>query len=172
LVTTPGERSPGVLFRRDEPAGASRDGRVSEDGLLFRRSWCTRLAVKRALFQRKTTVVLLLILCAVFVWFVVSSYTGAVQQNRTRAVAAQFGHAMHELQQSPPGIPRVESFLGRLKAIDATKAAPEVRQALTDYIAAVEPSLEAARNGRTIAPYDQAIMLAKQRLVDAVRENE
>lgn len=125
-----------------------------------------------ALLQRKTTVVLLLILGAVFAWFVVSSYTGAVQQNRTRAVAAQFGRAMHELQQAPPGIRRVENFLGRLKAIDTTKAAPEVRQALSDYIAAVEPSLEAARSGRTIAPYDQAIAHAKRRLVDAVRENE
>ena len=126
----------------------------------------------RALFRKRSTWVLLLILCAVFAWFVVRSYRGAVQQNGTRAVAALFGHAIYEIQQAPPGIQRVETFLGRLKAIDSKKSPPEVQQALRNYIAAIEPSLQAARTGHSIAPYDHAIAQAKQRLVDVVRDNE
>jgi hypothetical protein len=122
--------------------------------------------------RKKSTLVLLFILGVVFAWFVVKTYSGAVEQNATRAVAAKFGFAMSELQKTPPGIARVETFLVRLKAIDTTRAAPEVRQTLRDYIAALEPSLNAARHGQSIAPYDQAIARAKQRLVDAVRESE
>jgi predicted negative regulator of RcsB-dependent stress response len=125
-----------------------------------------------ALFRKRSTVVLLLILFAVIVLFAVKSYTGALQQNRTRAVAAEFGLAMKELQQSPPGIQRVDLFLTRLKAVDTRDAAPEVEQALRGYIAALEPSLQAARTGRDIGPYDKAIVQAKQRLTDAVRDNE
>jgi hypothetical protein len=122
--------------------------------------------------RKKSTLVLLLILGVVFAWFVVRSYSGAVEQNATRKVAAQFGTALGELQKTPPGIERVATFLVRLKAIDTTRAAPEVQEALRNYIAALEPSLEAARHGQRIAPYDQAIAQAKQRLVEAVRENE
>ncbi len=125
-----------------------------------------------ALLRKKSTLVLLLVLCVVFFVFVWKSYQGAAQQNQTRSVAAAFGFAIHELQQTPPGIQRVETFLGRLKAIDTKNASPEVQKALGNYIAAVEPSLNAARSGRSIAPYDQQIAQAKQRLVDAVQDNE
>ncbi len=125
-----------------------------------------------ALLPKKSTLVLLLVLCAVFAFFVWKSYKGALQQNRTRSVATAFGFAMHELQQTPPGIQRVEAFLGRLKAIDTKSASPEVQKALGDYIAAVEPSLEAVRSGRPSEPYDPGMAQAKQRLIDAVRENE
>ena len=86
----------------------------------------------------------------------------------TRAVATQFGYAIYQIQQAPPGIERVEAFLGRLRAIDSTRTPPEVQQALHDYIAAIEPSIQAARSGRSIAPYDRAIAQAKQRLVEVV----
>ena len=122
--------------------------------------------------RKRSTLILLLILGVVFAWFVVQSYSGAVEQNATRAVAAQFGFAMSELQKTPPGVGRVETFLVRLRAIDTTRAALEVREGLRDYIAALEPSLEGARHGQSVAPYDRAINRAKQRLVDAVRESE
>jgi hypothetical protein len=124
------------------------------------------------LLRKQFTLVLLFILSVVFAWFVVKSYFGAVEQNDTRKVAGQFGSAMGELQKAPAGTGRVERFLARLRAIDTTKATPEVREALRDYIAALEPCLEAARHGQSVAPYDQTIARAEQRLVEAVRGND
>ena len=120
----------------------------------------------------KTTLLLLLVLAGVFAVFVWRSYKGASEQNSNRTVATAFGSAMHQLEQAPPGIQRVDAFLERLKTIDASNASPQVRKALNNYIAAVEPSLAAAQSGHSIAPYDQEIAHAKQRLIDAVRENE
>lgn len=128
--------------------------------------------VMLSLLKRRSTVSLLLVLCLVFAIFVAKSYMGAVQQNRTRSVAAQFGFAIRELGQAPPGIKRVETFLVRLKTIDTKKAAPEVQQALRDYISNIAASLETARSGQSVARYDQPISQARKRLADAVRENE
>ncbi len=122
--------------------------------------------------SKKSTRLLLLVLAAVFLAFVVRPYRGAVQENRTRRVAAEFGAALHELPQTSPGIARVETFMERLRAIDTKKAPPAVRQALEGYIAALTPSVHAARAGKTIVPYDKGIAQARQRLADAVRENE
>src|SRR5207244_8609024 len=96
--------------------------------------------------------------------------TGIVNERHTRVVESDFGAALHQLQDSPPGIQRVETFVARLKAINTGKAPADVKQALQDYVVAVEKSVDAAKAGRSTVPYDSAIDQAKQKLADSVRQ--
>ena len=119
---------------------------------------------------KKSTGILVLILFLLIAVLCIQVFVGFVHQARTRTVEVGFGAALHQLQESPPGPQRAKTFLARLKAINTDYAPAEVKQALQDYIAAVERSLDALTAGRDIAPYDPAIAEARQRLVDSVRE--
>jgi hypothetical protein len=119
---------------------------------------------------KKSTRILALILSFLIAVFCIQAFVGFVHQACTRTVEVGFGAALHQLQGSPPGPERARIFVARLKAINTDHAPAEVRQALQDYIVAVERSLDAFTAGRNIAPYDSAIAVASQRLVDSVRE--
>ena len=120
--------------------------------------------------KKKSTLLLLLILSALIAVFCIQGFMGIVHQRRTRTVEGDFGAALHQLQESPPGVQRVETFVTRLKAIETGYAPAEVKQALQVYVAAVEQSVDAAKAGRDTAPYDPVIAEAKQKLVDSVRD--
>jgi hypothetical protein len=120
--------------------------------------------------RKKFTLVLLLILCTLAGIFCVQAYMGMARQKRAKAVAAEFGAALQRLHQSPPGAERVETFLSKMRAIDTSYAASDLRQSLQSYIAAVQQSLDATKAGRDIRPYDAAIVRAKRRLTDSVQE--
>jgi hypothetical protein len=71
-----------------------------------------------------------------------------IRQNRVRSFDQQLGAAWHESQKLPPGFGRGEDFLARLKAIDTTSLPADLRQALSDYIAAFQAGVEAFMAGR------------------------
>jgi hypothetical protein len=122
--------------------------------------------------KKKSTLILLLILSVLIAVFCIQAFMGIVHQRRTRTVERDFGAALHQLQESPPGVQRVETFVARLKAIETGSAPAEVKQALQDYVTALERSVDAAKTGRDLAPYDPAIAQAKQKLTDSVREHD
>jgi hypothetical protein len=119
---------------------------------------------------KKSTRILVMILSLLIAVLCIQVFVGFVHQACTKRVEVGFGAALHQLQESPPGPQRVKIFVARLKAINTDYAPAEVKQALQDYIVALERSLDALTVGRDIAPYDPAIAEAKQRLVDSVRE--
>ena len=121
---------------------------------------------------KKSTRILVLILSLLIAVFCIQVFVGFVHRAYTRTVEAGFGAALHQLQESPPEPQRAKVFVARLKAINTDHAPAEVKQALQDYIAAVERFLDALTAGRNIAPYNHAIAAANQRLSDFVREND
>lgn len=120
--------------------------------------------------KKKSTLILLLILSALVAVFCTQAFMGIIHQRRTRTVEGDFGAALRQLQDSPPGVQRVETFVARLKAINTGHAPAEVKEALQNYVAAVEQSIDAAKAGQNTAAYDPAIAEAKQKLADSVRE--
>jgi hypothetical protein len=122
------------------------------------------------MLTKKSTRILLPILFIVLAVFCAQGFIGMARQTHTSAVERDFVAALAQLQNSPPGIARVETFVARLRAIDANRAPVEVKQALQNYVSAIQQSVSAARAGHDIAPYDVAIAEARQRFVDAVRE--
>jgi hypothetical protein len=77
---------------------------------------------------------------------------------------------MNDVEKLPPGIPRAEELVRRLKKVDPGLAPGECKQALRDYIAALEGSLEAMKAGRETTQYDAPMADAKQRLADCFRK--
>ena len=120
--------------------------------------------------KKKSTLILLLILSVLVAVFCTQAFMGIIHQRRIRTVERDFGAALHQLQDSPPGVQRVETFVARLKAINTGHAPAEVKEALQNYVAAVEQSIDAAKAGHNTATYDPAIAEAKQKLADSVRE--
>jgi hypothetical protein len=51
-----------------------------------------------------------------------------------------------------------------LKAIENPYAPNDLKQALADYISAIERSMEAGKAGRDTTPFDQQMDEAKQRM--------
>jgi hypothetical protein len=122
------------------------------------------------MLKKKSTRILLPILFIVLAVFCAQGFIGAVHQTRTSAVERDFVAALAQLQNSPPGIGRVETFVARLRAIDTNHAPVEVKQALQNYASAIQQSVNAAKAGHGFASNDAAIAEARQGFVDAVRE--
>lgn len=81
------------------------------------------------------------------------------------AVAKDFAATLRESDKVPPGFGRAEDLLVRLKAIDISKAPEDMKRGVTDYIAALEGAIEAAKAGRETKSYDDAMTQAKQRII-------
>jgi hypothetical protein len=122
------------------------------------------------MLKKKSARILLPILFIVLAGFCAQVFLGAVRQTRTSAVERDFVAALAQLQNSPPGIGRVETFVARLRAIDTNHAPVEVKQALQNYVSAIQQSVNAAKAGHDITPYDAAIAEARQRFADAAHE--
>jgi hypothetical protein len=100
----------------------------------------------------------------------VYGFVGMVRQAHTRFVMQDFADAVTRLEQSPPGIARAETFLGRLRTIKTGYAPREVKQALNDYIVALQNSIQALKSGQDTKPYDAALAQAKQKLIRSCRK--
>ncbi|HEY1769956.1 MAG TPA: hypothetical protein VGG02_06845 [Chthoniobacterales bacterium] len=96
---------------------------------------------------RRGSMVMLGMLLVVALWGGYGVFT-EIRQNRVRSFDQQLGAAWREAQKLPPGFGRGEDFLARLKAIDTTSLPADLRQALSDYIAAYQAGVEAFMAGR------------------------
>ena len=121
------------------------------------------------IFKRKPVRVAFCIFSVLFSAYCLYGFIGLIHQTHTRAVEREFSAAVDELQKSPPGIERAEVFLKRLKAIDPGYAPAAVKQALRDYISAMEQELDALKAGQDTKRYDAAVADAKQRLIACVK---
>jgi hypothetical protein len=64
----------------------------------------------------------------------------------------------------------VETFVRALRAIDPGYAPAEIKQALQDYIAALDQSLAALKAGEDTTQYDLPIAKARERLLASVQK--
>jgi hypothetical protein len=100
-----------------------------------------------------------------------SSYwclTSLIRSRDARDVSEQIVSARHAIEKMPPGLERVEEFMRRLRAVNPGHASPEVQQALRDYIAAMEHSLQAMKNHQDAASFEQVCAQKAQALTDAI----
>ena len=124
------------------------------------------------LFRHKSVQVVFCVVSTLVLAYFVYAWVGFIRQTHTRYISHDFVAASDELQKSPPGLERAETFLKRLKAIHTDYAPPAVKQALQDYISSLDQSLVSLKAGQATTPYDSAMADAKRRLIEAVRENE
>ncbi len=102
--------------------------------------------------------------------FCIHGFVGMVRQTHTRGVAHDVGVAVAQLEKSPPGIERAETFLRALKRIDPGFAPDEVKTALKDYINAFEQGLVEMKAGRDTTQDDERIAQARERLIQAIKK--
>lgn len=100
----------------------------------------------------------------------IHGFIGLVRQTHTRALEREFAAAVKELEKSPPGVERAETFVRNLKAINPGYAPPEVKQALQEYIVAFEQSLAALKAGQDTTRSDAAIAKAREKLLASVKK--
>jgi hypothetical protein len=92
------------------------------------------------------------------------------RQAHTRALERELAAANKQLEKSPPGVERAETYVQALKKIRPGWAPDEVKTALNDYIAALQEGLEALKAGRDTTQYDPAIAKARERLIASLKE--
>ena len=105
----------------------------------------------------------------IFAWSI-HGFVDLTRQTHTREVAREFVAASDELKKRALGAESSEVFLRRLKAIDPGYAPAEVKEALHDYIFALEQGLDAAKAGRDATKFDAAMDQARQRLIASVQK--
>jgi len=123
-----------------------------------------------ALMKRKAVMILAAIAAVCFCVYCVLDFASMARNRHTQGLLNDMNAIMADQEKLSPGIPRAEEFLRRVKALDAGLAPTEVKQALRDYTAALEGSLEAMKAGRESTQYDAAMVDAKQRLADCFRK--
>ena len=119
------------------------------------------------LMQRKSTQVLAgILLLPLSIWL----WVGFVRQTHARAVAREWGAAIEQSEKLPLGMGRAEDMLSRFKHIDLGYSPDDLKQAIHDYIAAFQQSLDAAKAGQDISVPDKAMEEAKLRMVSAMKK--
>ncbi len=93
------------------------------------------------------------------------------EMTHTRALDADLKTALDASRAQPAGIAQMDDFLVRLRRIDTGHAPAEVKQALADYIAALEAAIKAFRAGESLVPYDLEMDKAQKKLAAAVNKH-
>jgi hypothetical protein len=93
-----------------------------------------------------------------------------VRQTHVRFIEEDLSAAWTESQKLPPGFPRGEDYLRRLKAIKTAYAPAEMQQALFDYIAAYERGLIAMEAGRDAPEQSKEMANARERILAVERK--
>ena len=123
-----------------------------------------------ALLQKKASQVVLLVFSLGLAVFCIHGFIGMVRQTHTRAVERDWDAALRESGKVPAGLGRAEDLLARLKRIDPGYAPDELKQAITDYIAALKGAIDAAKAGRDTASYDEAMNQARDKLITTAKK--
>jgi len=123
------------------------------------------------ILKRKPAQIALCVFSVLFSAYCVNDFSHLVRKTHTREVMREFSAAVDALQKSPPGIERTEVFLKRVKGIKLGYTPVEVKQALHDYIAALEQGLDALKAGRDTQQYDDSVAAAKKRLIESVEKS-
>jgi len=118
------------------------------------------------LLKRKLVKLLLGLASVGFSVYCIMDFASMARNSHTQQLLREMNAINSNIQKLPPGIPRGEEFLRRLKTLDPGLAPAEVKQALHDYTAAAEDSLQAVKAGRDAAQFETAMAEAKQRLAD------
>ena len=123
-----------------------------------------------ALLKRKPVMILAAIAAVCFCVYCVLGFASVARNSHTQGLLRGMNAIMNDAEELPPGIPRAEVLVRRLKALDPGLAPAEVKQALRDYTAALAGSLEAMKAGRETTQYDASAADAKQRLANCFRK--
>src|SRR4051812_397930 len=123
-----------------------------------------------ALLKRKPVMILAAVAVVCFSGYCIRDFASMTRNSHTQGLLRDMNAIMKDAEKLPPGIPRAEELVRRIKALDPGLAPVECKQALRDYTAALEGSLEAMKAGRDFTQYDAAMADAKQRLADCFRK--
>jgi hypothetical protein len=123
-----------------------------------------------ALLKRKPVMILAAIAAVCFCVYCVRDFASMARNSHTQGLLRDMNAMMADQEKLPPGIPRAEELLRRVKTLDSGLAPTEVKQALRDYTAALEGSLQAMKAGRETTQHDAAMANAKQRLAECFRK--
>ena len=123
-----------------------------------------------ALLKRKPVMIFAAIAAVGFCVYCILDFASMARNSHTQGVLSDMNAIMNDVEKLPPGIPRAEQLVRRLRALDPGLAPAEAKQALRDYTAALEGSLEAMKAGRETTQYDVPMADAKRRLADCFRK--
>jgi hypothetical protein len=126
--------------------------------------------VTTPLVQRKSTQLLAAIVSVVMLPVLIWAWIGFIRQTHARNVAREWGVAVEQAEKLPPGMGRAEDMLSRFKRINLGYAPDELKQAIHDYIAAFQQSLDAMKAGQDTSVPDRAMEEAKLRMVSAIKK--
>src|SRR5947209_1938240 len=124
-----------------------------------------------SLLKRKSVLVLMLIVGVAWIVYSISSFVDLARRTHTRAIDQELKAALDASQALPPGIGRAEDLALRLKQIKPGYAPGEVKEALADYINALEADINAFKAGENITRYDQEMERTQKKLAAAVAKH-
>lgn len=90
------------------------------------------------------------------------------RMTQTREIDREIGAARAASNSWPAGIAQRKDFVARLKRIDTEGAPRQVREALADYVSALEAAVDAYDTGKNPRPYDFARAQAQERAAVAI----
>jgi hypothetical protein len=121
--------------------------------------------------KRKSGQALLIIASVLALVYSLQGWGHLREMTHTRALDRDLKAALDASHSQPAGIAQMEDFLVRLKRIDPGQAPADVKQALAEYVAALEAAIKAFRAGENLAPYDREMEKTQKRLAAVVNEH-
>jgi hypothetical protein len=137
--------------------------------LIFGQLWRSFGALGGSELVKRTPFLILLsvvFICSTYYFIFLSP------QARVHRVGRDYLAAIQQLNQSPPGIQRAQTFIQRVRAISAEPAPPEIQQDLRDYADALDRALQDYRNVSDTKADDQKTDDIKAKLVADIKKYE
>ncbi len=123
-----------------------------------------------ALLKKKPFMILAAVAVVCFSVYCILDFASIARNNHAQGLLRDMNAIMTDVEKLPPGTPRAEELVRRLKGLDPGLAPAEVKQALRDYTAALESSVVAMKAGRDTTPYDAPMADAKRKLADCFQK--
>ena len=121
--------------------------------------------------KRKSGQALLIVAGLVATVYSFSGWRHLGEITQTRGIDRELKAALEASHSQPAGIAQFEDLLARIKRIDTHRAPDEVKEALANYIKALEADIAAFHAHQSLAPYDIELDKAQKRLAAAVQNH-
>ena len=121
--------------------------------------------------KRKSGQALLIVAGVVATVYSFSGWRHLGEITQTRAIDRELKAALDASHSQPAGIAQFEDLLARIERINTERAPEEVKDALANYIKALQADISAFKAHQNLTPYDEELDKAQKRLAGAVRNH-
>jgi hypothetical protein len=121
--------------------------------------------------NKKPVQIVFLILSLTVAAYATRDFIGMAKRATIRSVVSKLGEANDQLNKSSPGFERMEVFVHKLKAIDASATPADFRFAFSNYVTSLDNGLNEVRSTHNpVSSFDSQVAENRKLLLQVIKQ--